>query len=209
MVGVDFVVEGKEKISVPACVYYSKHQSAWETLVFMTVFDPYVWILKREALWIPFFGWGLAGLKAIAINRKAGRSAIEQIKRQGRQRLENGLGIMIFPEGTRVPPGQTKRFGLGGAILAQSAGVPIIPIAHNSGSFWPARHWLVKRPGTIRIIIGDPVYPDERSPEEVTADIKRWMDETVRGLEEGVNVEIVPASLGARGCRIQGSGNRD
>ena len=137
----DFVVEGREYIPTEPSVVFLKHSSAWETLSEALVFPQQTWVLKRELMWVPFFGWALHALKPIAINRRAGRSAVEQVVEQGKRRLhDDKLWVMIFPEGTRMPPGQTKRYGRSGALLAREAGVKIVPVAHNAADFWPAAH---------------------------------------------------------------------
>lgn len=176
--GIGHRIRGLEHLPPGPRIYYVKHQSTWETLALQTVFDPYVWIVKREALWIPFFGWGLACLRPIAIDRRAGRQAVEQVIEQGRRRLLQGLGVCIFPEGTRVAPGQHRRYGLSGALLAQATGAAVVPIAHNAGRFWPPKRMGGFRPGTIEVVIGAPLLPDELSPEAMTEQLKRWMDQT-------------------------------
>ena len=141
--GLRWRIEGAEHIPRRSHIFFSKHQSTWETLALVVFLPPQVHVLKRELFKIPFFGWGLASLRPIGIDRKAGRNAVEQVKRQGRERLASGRCVMIFPEGTRVLPGQTSRYRMGGAILAADTGVPVIPIAHNAGEYWP-RHSFIK-----------------------------------------------------------------
>src|SRR5690606_22674463 len=123
-----------------------KHSSAWETLAQLQIFPKQTWVIKRELMWAPFLGWVLPLLKPIAIDRRGGRDAVRQVIEQGTQRLEDGFWVVIFPEGTRVPPGQTRRYGLSGALLASETGRTVVPVAHNAGLFWPRRGW-VKRPG--------------------------------------------------------------
>jgi 1-acyl-sn-glycerol-3-phosphate acyltransferase len=132
-------VEGAEHIGDEPAVIICKHQSAWETLALQSVFPPQVWVLKRELLWIPFFGWGLASLSPIAIDRKAGRKALSQVVEQGKDRLAMGAWVVVFPEGTRVAPGYMKKFGIGGARLAKETGYPVIPVAHDAGHYWPKK----------------------------------------------------------------------
>lgn len=139
------------------------------------MFPPQVWVFKRELLWVPFFGWGLAALKSISIDRGSGRKAIKQIVEQGRQRLDAGIWVTIFPEGTRVAPGEHKRWGIGGAILAEQTGYPIVPVAHNAGEFW-AKRVFVKRSGTIQVIIGKPVQTKDRKASDINQDVEAWMD---------------------------------
>lgn len=172
--GLRFEVEGLENIPQSPCVLYWKHESVWETMAGAVLFPPQTWVVKRELMWLPFFGWGLALLKPIAINRKAGRTAVKQVMSQGRERLANGLFVVIYPEGTRVLPGQERRFGISGAALAKSAGRPILPVAHNAGDFWPRRSFL-KRAGVIKVVIGAPIETGELSNEEITARGREWI----------------------------------
>lgn len=181
--GIDHRIEGMENLPQGPVIYFSKHQSSWETLAFQTVFPHYVWILKREALRIPVFGWGLASLEPIAIDRSAGHDAVSQVKEQGIARLRAGLSILIFPQGTRVAPGEYRRYKLGGGILAVASGAPVVPIAHNAGCYWPAKRLLVARPGTIRVRIGRPLDPRGLSPEEITASLERWIEANTKELE--------------------------
>src|SRR5690606_12273423 len=136
-----------------------------------------------ELLWVPFFGWALYMLKPIAIDRKGGRNAVQQVLEQGRQRLDEGLWVVIFPEGTRMPVGQTRRYGMSGTLLAQAAGRPVVPVAHNAGYFWPRRGWL-KRAGTVRIVIGPPIPTVGRDPRAVNEEAQRWVEETVARITE-------------------------
>lgn len=176
--GLDFELEGEEHIPAVPCVLYWKHESVFEALVGAVAFPPQTWVVKRELMWLPFFGWGLAQLKPIAINRKAGRTAVRQVMSQGRQRLENGLYVVIYPEGTRVLPGDERRFGISGAALAKSVGRPILPVAHNAGDFWPRRSFL-KRPGTIQVVIGPPIDTRDLSHEEITRRGREWIAATI------------------------------
>ncbi len=184
--GIDHRIEGMENLPGPAVIYFSKHQSTWETLAFQTLFPHYVWIVKREALRIPVFGWGLASLEPIAIDRSAGRDAVSQIKEQGIARLKAGLSILIFPQGTRVAPGEYRRYRLGGGILATATGAPVVPIAHNAGLYWPPKRLLVARPGTIRVRIGKPLDPRGLSPEQIVSRLEEWVEANTRELEASV-----------------------
>lgn len=181
--GIDHRIDGLARVPARAVIIYSKHQSTWETLAFQTFFPHYVWVLKREALRIPVFGWGLASLEPIAIDRSAGKDAVTQVKEQGLARLRAGLSVLIFPQGTRVAPGEYRRYKLGGGILAAAAGVPVVPIAHNAGMYWPPKRLLVARPGTIRVRIGEPLDPRGLSPEEITARLEQWIESNTRELE--------------------------
>ena len=173
-----YEVTGRENIPEGAGIIFSKHQSAWETLALQQMFPPQVWVLKRELFWIPVFGWILYFLGSIGINRKAGRKAVNQIVEQGIDPLQHGRWIVIFPEGTRVAPGQRKRYGIGGAVLAERSGYPVIPVAHNSGEYW-RRRGLLKKPGTIKVVIGKPIETKGRSAEEINKIAEDWIESTV------------------------------
>ena len=127
-----------------------KHTSTWETMAQMVVFPPQAWVLKREILWIPLVGWATWLLKCIAIDRGAGHRAVNQVLDQGRDRLAAGIWVLIFPEGTRMAPGETRKYGMSGSLLASQAGVKLVPVAHNAGDLWP-RRGLVKKPGLVRV----------------------------------------------------------
>lgn len=176
-------VSGREHIPSGPAIVMSNHQSAWETLVLQIVFPAQVWILKRELLWIPIYGWGLATMQPIAINRGSIHKSFSQIVDQGSQRLAAGLWVVIFPEGTRVPAGETRRYGLSGTLLAQAAGRPIVPVAHNAGFYWPRRS-LLKRKGTIDVVVGAPIDTAGREPRELTAEIQSWIEGEIAGMEK-------------------------
>jgi 1-acyl-sn-glycerol-3-phosphate acyltransferase len=177
----DYVVEGREHLPGNNSIVLMKHSSAWETLAQLRIFPPQTWVLKRELMWVPVFGWVLALLKPIAIDRKGGSAAVQQVIEQGQERLRDGLWIVIFPEGTRVPMGQKRRFGMGGALLAAAAGRPIVPVAHNAGEFWPRRGWL-KKPGTIRVVIGPPIATAGVEPRAVNERAQRWIEGAVAAM---------------------------
>ena len=145
------------------------------------VFPRQVWVLKRELLWIPVVGWGIRQMHAIAIDRKSGPSAVSQVVEQGKQRLDEGDWIMIFPEGTRMPHGQTRKYGVSGTLLAAERGKFLVPVAHNAGSYWP-RRGLLKKPGTIRLVIGPPVAAAGRDVREVNREVQTWIEATVASL---------------------------
>lgn len=174
--GIHYEVEGLENIPQGrAGIIFSRHESTWETLALTLIFPPQAWVLKRELLWVPFFGWALAVLEPIAINRNAGRKAINQIIDQGIPKLDAGRWIVVFPEGTRIAPGQTKKFGVGGALLAAKSGYPVVPVAHNAGEFWPKRGFL-KRPGTIRVVIGKPILTEGRKAADINDEAEQWIN---------------------------------
>lgn len=172
--GIDYRVEGRENIPQGPAIIFSKHQSTWETYALQLIFPAQTWVLKRELMWVPFFGWGLAALKPVAIDRQAGRQAVKQIIEQGKQRLAEGIWITIFPEGTRIAPGQYKRWGIGGAVLAENTGAPVVPVAHNAGELW-GRRAFVKRPGTVRVIIGPPIETQGLSAADINQQAESWM----------------------------------
>jgi 1-acyl-sn-glycerol-3-phosphate acyltransferase len=179
--GLRYTVEGRENLPAEPAIAMIKHSSAYETIVSMMILPWQIWVLKRELMWAPFFGWGLAALHPIAIDRSAGRSAVEQVVEQGKERLADGAWITIFPEGTRVAAGETRRYGISGPVLAAAAGRPLVPIAHNAGDFWP-RRGLRKRPGTVRFVIGKPVYAAGRDPRAVNEELQAWVESTVAEL---------------------------
>lgn len=179
--GLGFVVEGRENLPHESAVVLMKHSSSYETIMQMLLFPPQCWVLKRELIWSPFFGWGLAALECIAINRGASRSAVSQVVQQGKDRLAKGRWVIIFPEGTRMPPGETRRYGISGALLAQECGRLLVPVAHNAGDLWPKRGWR-KRAGTVRFCIGKPVDPQGRDLREVNEEIQGWIEARVAEL---------------------------
>ena len=174
--GLDYRVEGRENLPALPSVILSKHQSAWETLAFQTVFPPQVHVLKRELLWIPFFGWGLAMMSPIAIDRSKGRSALRQLARLGKERILQGFWVVIFPEGTRVKPGTRRKYHPGGAWLAVQTGAPVVPVAHNAGLYW-GKNAFLKHPGTITLRIGPAIVTQGRDPAEVNADAEKWIEQ--------------------------------
>ena len=173
--GLDYVIEGRENIPVEPSVIMIKHTTVFETYAQLAIFPPQTWVVKRELQWIPLFGWGLAAMRPIAINRSAGHAAVTQVIEQGRKLLAHGIWITIFPEGTRVAAGQTKKYGVSGAALALDAGCPILPVAHNAGDLWP-RRGLKKRPGLIRFCIGPPIEAGDRSPKEANLMVQDWIE---------------------------------
>jgi 1-acyl-sn-glycerol-3-phosphate acyltransferase len=180
--GLDHRIEGLEHLQGENCVVLLKHSSAWETIAQFVIFPRQTWVMKRELLWAPILGWVLMLFKPIAINRKGGRSAVAQVVRLGRQRLEEGYWVMIFPEGTRVPVGQKRRYGISGALLATTTARAIIPVAHDAGWYWP-RRGLLKRAGTIRMSIGPRIPTAGKDARAVNAEVERWIDAKVAELD--------------------------
>lgn len=179
--GIRCEVHGREHLPSKPSVVLLKHSSAYETLAELCIFPPHCWVLKRELMWIPIFGWALAWLRPIAINRAGGRSAVDQVIAQGSERLRDGLWVMIFPEGTRTALGQTRRYGMSGVLLAQRNGLPVVPVAHDAARVWPRRGFL-KRPGVVRFVIGPPIPTVDRDPREVSAEVQDWIESRVAEL---------------------------
>lgn len=176
--GIHYKVTGRENIPDHASIIFSKHQSTWETLALQIIFPAMSFVIKRELLWMPFFGWGLATTRPVAIDRNAGRAAIKQMVKKGTARLKRGAWVTIFPEGTRVAAGSKGRYRIGGAILAAESGYPVVPVAHNAGEFWPRGQFL-KKPGTIQIVIGPQIPSNNRKPDEILADAESWIESTM------------------------------
>src|SRR6185295_9196380 len=177
--GLTYTIEGRENLPSGNHVLFMKHSSTWETYAIMTLFPPLVWVMKREIYWIPFVGWGCMLAQCIAIDRKAGASAVNQVLSQGKDRLDRlGAWILVFPEGTRMAAGETRRYGSSGTLLAAQEHRKIVPVAHNAGYFWPRRGVLKKR-GTIRVIIGPPIDPVGRDVREVNNEVQAWIESHV------------------------------
>lgn len=181
--GLRFEVRGEENIPRgQPMVILSKHQSAWETIAFQVIFPPHVWVLKRELLRIPFFGWGLAMLKPVAIDRAAGKKALRQVVEQGRARLhEDGISVLVFPEGTRMKPGQKGHYHIGGAWLATQTRSLAVPVAHNAGEFW-MRNSFLKHPGVISVSIGAPIDTTGMKADELNRRVEEWIESEMERL---------------------------
>ncbi len=173
--GIRMEVRGVENIPAAPCIVLCKHQSAWETFALQTVFPPQVWVLKRELLFLPFFGWGLALTSPIAIDRSKGKEAMKQLLEQGKQRLAAGFCVVVFPEGTRIPYGERGKYKIGGAMLGKASGALVVPVAHNAGKFW-GRNAFLKYPGTITMSIGKPIDPTELKTEEINRQVEEWIE---------------------------------
>lgn len=181
LLGIRYRVIGAENIPAGPAVILSKHQSAWETMALQVIFPPLCFVLKRELLKVPFFGWGLAAIPGIAIDRAAGKDALAQVVEQGRARLKEGFWVVVFPEGTRVAPGTTRRYKVGGAWLARRAGVPVVPVAHNAGEFW-RRNAFLKYPGEITVSIGPPIEVRGVKAEQINNLAEAWVEGEMRRL---------------------------
>lgn len=174
--GMKLVVEGEENIPDEPSVIMIKHTTTLETYGHVPFFPPTSWVVKRELTWAPIFGWtiGLV-LRPIAIKRSDRSNAVKQVIRQGKERLANGVWVSIFPEGTRMPPGETRKYGVSGAALAQEANVMIVPVAHNAGDLW-RRLEFTKRPGIVRFCIGPPISAQGRPPRETNLVVQDWIE---------------------------------
>jgi 1-acyl-sn-glycerol-3-phosphate acyltransferase len=190
--GIRYRVLGAENIPGAPCIFLSKHQSAWETLALQVILPPHVWVLKRELLWLPFFGWGLAMLSPIAIERSAGVRALRQTLEQGRLRLQQGFSIVIFPEGTRVPPGAHGTYHPGGAWLAVKTAVAAVPIAHNAGECWP-RNAFLKYPGLITVSIGPAIDTRTDTADHLNTQVERWIENEMRRISPHAETQATPA----------------
>jgi len=185
--GIKTQVEGLENIPPAPFVVLSKHQSPWDTIYLQLPFGPLSTVLKRELLSIPFFGWALALIRPIPIDRDKPREALRQVMEEGKERLAAGVSILVFPEGTRIEPGQQGKYAKSGASIACSMGVPVLPVALNAGLCWPA-HGFLKYPGTIRVVIGPALPSSDVSSAQLTEQAREWIESTVERISrvEGV-----------------------
>lgn len=178
--GIRYRIKGMENLPDAPVILLSKHQSAWETIFYvMTMPRPLVYVFKKELLYIPFFGWGIALLRMIPIDRSKGKDAFAQVVKVGRKRLADGQWIIMFPEGTRTPVGGQGKYKAGGARLAVETNTPVVPIAMNSGECWP-RNSFIKKPGLITVSIGKPIAPDGKDPLELIAEVENWIESEMR-----------------------------
>ena len=182
ILGIRYSVEGLENMPAEPFVLLSKHQSAWETL-FLQDFVPQsrfcVFVLKKELLRIPLVGKGFEVLGMIAIDRANARRALDEMMTQGKARLEKGFVVVIFPEGTRVAPGKAGRYKAGGAQLAKTANVPVIPVAHNAGELWP-RNQFIKKSGVVKVKIGKPIFAENLSSHAFGKKVEEWIETQMR-----------------------------
>jgi 1-acyl-sn-glycerol-3-phosphate acyltransferase len=199
LLGIRWQVIGTEHLPDGPAILLSKHQSTWETL-FYPAFMPreLCFVFKRELLYLPFFGWGIALLDMIHINRRKGSDAFEQVVRQGSERLAQGRWIIMFPEGTRTRAGSQGRYKSGGARLAVRTGAPVVPIAVNSGECWPRKAFL-KRPGLITVSIGAPIASDHGDADQLNREVEAWIEAEMRRLSPhlyaAAQTQAVPKEL--------------
>lgn len=176
--GLDYRIRWEGEKPEESCVFMFKHSSAFETFGSLEMFPRVTWVLKRDLIYVPFFGWTMIPLDGIAIDRGKGRKAVQQIIELGTDRLDRGISVIIYPEGTRVPVGQTRRYGKSGVLLAQASGHKLVPVAHNAGYFWARRTKHIV-PGVISVVVGKPVDTAGRDPDELNAEIQAWIEANI------------------------------
>ena len=183
--GLKVIAEGQENLPEAASVIMIKHSSVLETYGHVPFFPRSTWVVKRSVLWIPFLGWALRWIfRPIAIDRNSGATAVKQVIRQGKEKLAEGTWVTIYPEGTRMPPGETRKYGVSGAALAKEAGVLIVPVAHNAVDYWQRREPRITR-GTVRFCIGPPIDPSGRPPKETNVIVQEWIETKMREISSG------------------------
>ena len=181
--GITYTVEGKENIQTPVGVVMSKHQSGWETFFLQSLFKPQTTVIKKELLWIPIFGQAIRLLNPIVVDRSQKTAALKDLIKQGTERLSQGYWVVLFPEGTRVHPGEYAEYSSGGAMLAAKANAKVIPVAHNSGEFWRA-HGFLKYPGEIKVVIGPAIETEGKKPKQITKEVQSWIESTMVNISE-------------------------
>ena len=180
--GINYIIEGLENIPDQPCIIMSNHQSTWETLAFPSIFPTLAWVIKKELLYIPLFGWGIASTQPIALDRKQGKKALKQLIKDGREKLSRGRFILIFPEGTRIPYGETRPLKVGGFVLAKQSKADILPVAHDAGRLWP-RKSFIKQPGTVHVKIGKPYATEGLSTDEISQKYAVWLEKTRKEID--------------------------
>ncbi len=176
VLGISYRITGKENVPDKPCVALSKHQSALDIFVLLSIFEPHTSPFKKELLKMPCFGWMVASTNPIAIDRKAGRQALNILVKKGIEKLQKGIWVLIYPEGTRTLPGQKSRYKSGGVLLAKKAGVDIVPVALNTGLFWQ-KHKGILNNGVIDIVIGKPIATDNKDVKTLTNEVGEWIEE--------------------------------
>lgn len=176
-----YEVSGREHIPATPSIILAKHQSAWETIALQTILPPQVWVLKRELLMIPFFGWGLWAVGSIPIDRSSGREALKKLVNHGKDRLKRGLWVVIFPEGTRTAPGARAKYHIGGAWLATHTQTAVLPVAHNAGRYW-RKSSMLKYPGVIQVVIGPVISTNGLKPDALNQQVETWIETEMQHL---------------------------
>lgn len=185
--GLHYQIDGIENLPHGPCIVMSKHQSTWETMGLRGLMQPaQSWVLKKELMQLPIFGWGLRFARSIPIDRAAGRRAVLKVVEDGKARLAEGRYVVIFPEGTRTAPGERRKYGMGGGVLAERSGAVVIPIAHNAGVFW-RRRGVKKYPGTIRVVIGPAISSRGKKAAEIMHEVETWIETQQETLPISVN----------------------
>lgn len=178
--GINYQFKGYENFPDAPAIILSKHQSAWETIFLLANLPrPLVFVFKKEILYIPFFGWGIALLRMIPIDRKQGKNAFKSVVAHGKRRLKDGQWIIMFPEGTRIPVGQQGKYKSGGTRLAVETGAVVVPIALNSGECWP-KNSFIKKPGTVTVSVGKPISSEGKTPDELMEQVEKWIESEMR-----------------------------
>jgi 1-acyl-sn-glycerol-3-phosphate acyltransferase len=181
--GISYSVEGREHIQHPAIIF-CKHQSTWETYILQIIFPRISFVFKSELLWIPFFGWGLASMKPISIQRGTGHKAVKQLVNGGIRRLREGLSVVIFPEGTRTHATGPGKYRIGGAVLAAESGYPVIPVAHNAGEYWK-RKGFIKKPGHITVRVGPAIETKGKTADRILEEARHWIETQMPQITHG------------------------
>jgi 1-acyl-sn-glycerol-3-phosphate acyltransferase len=180
--GVSVQISGRENLPNGPFVLLPKHQSPWETVILQILHPPVITVLKKELISVPFFGWGMGLLEPICIDRSNPKLALRAVMDQGQEQLARGRSVLIFPEGTRTQVGEVGNYARSGATLACKAGVPIVPIAHNAGRYWPSKKFI-KYPGVIEMVIGAPIDTTDRDSKELTEQVKNWIEGEVARID--------------------------
>lgn len=180
--GIKYNITGLENIPKHACLIMCNHQSTWETLALPSVFPALSWVIKKELLYVPLFGWGIASTQPIPLNRKQGKKALKQLIKDGSEKINSGRSVLIFPEGTRVPYGEARELKVGGFVLAKKTKADILPIAHDSGRLWP-RHSLLKKSGTINVVIGKPISTQDSSSDDLKIMYSNWLSHARKDID--------------------------
>jgi len=176
--GLSYNISGLENVPEQRCVVFVKHSSVYEIFIMLKHFSPSSWVGKHELMYIPIFRGVFKKFKLIPVKRGYGSSEVYKVKEAGKERLQSGNWIIIFPEGTRMPYNKSKRYGLSGAILASETGSKILPVSHNAGKFWKRRGWI-KKPGCVEFIIGKPLETKGLGLDEINKASKKWIDANV------------------------------
>jgi 1-acyl-sn-glycerol-3-phosphate acyltransferase len=192
--GLKYKVIGAENIPQGPAMVMSKHQSAFETIALQRIFPAQVWVMKKELLKLPFFGWAIRTLSPIVLDRSKRSEAQKLLMEAGRDRVAKGFWIVIYPEGTRIAPGQRGQYKHGGARLASDIGIPIVPVALNSGEFWP-RNSFLKWPGEVTVVVGKPIETAGRTPQEITAEVEEWIEAQLAAIPDSARGPHFPKHL--------------